>query len=108
MDDYENKYKDYKFKINWTSSEPFDPMKDAVEVRLTTRDGEEYYANFVTTRFIDYLFKKNKETGECANGSYFCMPNMILVEEISKKNIKAAIDDLIEKLAIEMYFEKLD
>jgi len=47
MEEYEDRYRSYNFKFNWTSSEPFDPRNEIVEVRLTTRDGEEYSANFV-------------------------------------------------------------
>lgn len=54
------------------------------------------------------MFEKNKRTGECARGAYFCMPNRILVEEISETNVKKTIDDLINRLAIEIHFEKVD
>jgi len=108
MSGYQDKYKDYNFRLNWTSSEPFDPRKDTVEVRLTTRDGQEYFANFTAKGFIDYVFKKNKRTGECAKGTYFCMPNMILVEEISEQNVRTTIDDLIKNLEIEIHFSKID
>ncbi len=108
MDEYQDKYKGYSFRFNWTSSEPFDPRRETVEVRLTTKDGEEYLANFTAKGFIDYIFKKNKKTGECVRGTYFCMPNMILVEEISEGNVRATIDDLIDNLEVEDYFTKID
>ncbi len=108
MSKYQDRYKGYRFRFNWTSSEPFDPRKETVEVRLTTKDGEESLANFTATGFIDYMFEKNKETGECVNGTYFCMPNMILVEEISERNVRATIDDLINNLEVEDYFIKVD
>ncbi|MDP7006369.1 MAG: hypothetical protein QF718_09190 [Phycisphaerales bacterium] len=101
-------YENYRFRFNWTSSEPFDPRNETVEVRLTTKDGQEYFTNFTAKNFIDYMFEKNKRTGECAKGAYFCMPNMILVEEISEKEVKATIDDLIENLDIGEYFKKVD
>lgn len=108
MDEYQDKYRNYNFRFNWTSTEPFDPRKETVEVRLNTRDGQEYSANFTARDFIDYIFEKNKRTGECAKGTYFCMPNMILVEEISEQNIRATIDDLINNLEIETHFKKVD
>ena len=106
MDEY--KYQNYNFRFNWTSSKPFDPRKETVEVRLTTRDGQEYSAYFTAKGFIDYIFEKNKKTGECAKGAYFSIPNMILVEEISERNVMATIDDLINNLEIETYFKKVD
>jgi hypothetical protein len=108
MGNYQDKYGGYNFRFNWTSSEPFNPRDETVEVRLTTRDGQEYSANFTAKGFIDSMFEKNKRTGECAKGTYFCMPNMILVEEISEKNVRKTIDDLIDMLAIEIHFEKVD
>lgn len=108
MDEYHDRYRDYSFRFDWTSSEPFNPVNETVEVILTTRNGQEYSANFTAKGFIDYMFEKNKRTGECAKGTYFCMPNMILVEEISERNVRATIDDLIENLGIEIYFSKVD
>ena len=54
------------------------------------------------------MFEKNKKTGECANGTYFCIPQMVLVEEISEQNVRATIDDLINNLEIESYFKKIN
>lgn len=108
MNDYQDKYKNYSFRFNWTSSEPFNPKREIVEVRLTRGDGQEYLAYFTTKDYIDYVFKKNKRTGECAEGTYFCVPNMILVEEISAQNVKNTIDDLINNLEVEIHFRKVD
>ena len=108
MDSYQDKFNDYQFRINWTSSEPFDSRKETVEVRLTTKDQVEYLANFTTISFIDYVFDKNKRTGECAEGTYFCMSNMILVEEINPESIKKTIDDLINNQEFELHFMNID
>ncbi len=107
-DNIQEKYKNYSFRIGWTGSEPFDPENETVEVRLITINNQEYYANFTAKNFIDYMFEKNKRTGECAAGAYFCMPDMIIVEKINNPAIKATIDDLIKNLEIEKYFKKLD
>ncbi len=104
----EERFKDYTFRVNWTSSEPYNPRCDVVEVRLTTKDGQEYMTDFVALDFFRMIFEKNKTTKECANGTYFSRPNMIIVEEISEQNIKATIDDLINLLSIDQYLTKLD
>lgn len=108
MINYNGKYDDYGVRINWTSSEPFDPKNETVEVRLTTKDGQEYHANFTARKFIDTMFEKNKRTGECAEGTYFCMPGMIILEEINDQNIRTTIDDLVINIEIEDYFKKVD
>lgn len=102
------KYEGYNFRINWTSSIPFNSKKETVEVRITTQDGQEYSANFTAKGFIDYIFEKNKRTGECKNSTYFYMPRMIIVEDINETTIKATIDDLINNLEIEGCIKKID
>ena len=102
------KFKDYKFIIDSSDFDSFNPKHECVDVKLITKDGEEYYSNFITKSYIEWLFEKNKKTGECADGTYFCMPEMVIVEEINKKNIRNTIDELIENLSIEKYFKKYD
>ena len=104
----EERFKDYGLRVNWTSSEPYNPLCDVVEVRLTTTDGQEYMADFVAKDFITEVFKKNRRTGECANGTYFSMPKIIIVEEINESNIRRAINDLIHLSSIDQYLTKLD
>jgi hypothetical protein len=101
-------FRDYKYRINWDNSLEDVPLEDVAEVRLTTKDNQEYYADFVSKDFIDSIFKKNKRTGEYANGTYFCIPNMILVEKITEGNVKKTIDSLIENLKIKNYFKKIN
>lgn len=102
------KFGGYDFEIDIPDREKFDPSNEAVEVTLITKEGERYSVNFVTRGFVGYIFEKNKRTRECANGTYFCMPNMILVEQITGEKIKKTIDDLIKNLEIENYFKKVD
>ncbi len=102
------KFEGYDFEIDIPDRENFNPLNQAVEVVLTTRTGERYSANFVTRAFVDYMFEKNKRTGECANGTYFCMPDRIDIEEIKDENVRKTIDDLIKNLEIENYFRKID
>jgi hypothetical protein len=108
MNNLEKKFKGYDFEINIPDKENFDPLNEAVDVTLITKNGERYSANFITTKYITYIFEKNKRTKECAGGTYFCMPDMIIVEKIDKKNVKITIDDLIKNLEIENYFKKID
>lgn len=108
VEDITERFRDYQFRVNWYSSQPYNVESEAIDVRITTKDGEEYQANFTTRKFLDYLFEKNKRTGECASGTYFCMPGMIVVERLTDENIKRTIDDLVERLAIKNYFTKLE
>jgi hypothetical protein len=101
----EGKFKDYKFRIQWDNSEPYDPDCEMIDVVLTIQDGQEYWANFTTLRFLQYMFEKNKRTGELLSGTYFCMPdNMVIIKRLTEGNIRATIDNLIKEGKIERYF----
>lgn len=108
LEDTRAKFENYRFRIDRTSSEPYDTENEAVDVRIKARNGEEYSANFTTPRFLNYMFEKNKRTGECLSGTYFCMPGMIIVEKLTEDNLKRTIDDLINNFEIEEYFKKVD
>ena len=107
MNDLEKRFEDYEFEIDIPDKKHFNPLNEAVDVTLITKQGEKYSANFITREFLDYIFDKNKKTKECANGTYFCMPNLIIVNEIGKESIKTTIDDLIKNQEIENYFSFL-
>jgi len=102
------KFEGYTFEIEIPDRENFDPLNEAVEVMLTTKTGERYSANFITRRYEDYLFEKNKRTGECARGTYLWIPHRISVDKISDEAIRKSIDDLIKNLEIEKAFGKID
>ncbi len=103
-DAYKQRYEGYSFKIITRS---FNPENDLVDVALIMPDDHKYYANFVTPSYFTYLFNKNKKTGECAGGTYFCMPdNMVVVEMITEETISKTIEDLIKNEEIEHYFHQ--
>jgi hypothetical protein len=102
------KFTGYTFRIDVPDVENFDPTSEIVDVILITKAGEKYTAKAITRKYEDYLFEKNKRTGECAGGIYLFIPNRISVDEISERSIRKAIDDLIEQLEIEKAFEKID
>ncbi len=89
---------DYSFKIEWPRpKEQCKPEHEAVEVILQYQ-GAKYSINIVTLRFLPAHFKKNKVTGECANGTYFGMAqNWLALEEINEDTVKRTLDDLIEQ-----------
>ncbi len=98
---------EYQFKINVPNPARYDPANAAVEVEVTLKNGQRYRADFITRSFIDYVFEKNNRTGECAQGTYFCMTNPIIVTKIDQDNVKNTIDSLICDSEFEMYFQEL-
>ncbi len=103
-----DKFRNYDMRIVRPGSEPIDVHNEAVDVRVRDVSGLEYSANFVTSAFLDVMFEKNKRTGECADGSYFAMPGMIVVRQVDEGTIKRTIDDMIKNEEIELYFYKVD
>ena len=101
---YKKQFTGYRFKIKWYASKPFDPENEAVDVVLQIRNGQEYWSNFTTPKFLKYMFKKNSRTGECAGGTYFCLPGMVVVRRIDKESISKTINDLIEDQVVSKYF----
>ncbi len=108
MNDLEKKFEGYQIKIEIPDKENFDPEDEIVEVTLTTKTGERYLANFITRKHEDYLFEKNKRTGESAGGTYLWIPGRISVEEISPETVRKTIDDLVRDFVIERAFERID
>ncbi len=105
---WQNSLGKYRFYLDWKSSEPFDPEKDAVDVRLVAEGGSEYWTTFTTKNFLDYMFEKNRRTGECAGSSYFSMEGMVIVERLDDDVVGLTIADLIENHKIESYFRPLE
>ena len=95
------------FEIEYPNEE-YDPTNLAVDVSIIAQDGNAYIANFVTRKFIDYMFEKNIRTGECGNGIYFCMPGMVIVDEVTQLTVKKTIEDLIKNREMEEYFRNYD
>ena len=101
---YKDQWKDYELKLDLPTH--FDQQNDWVDVELTRQDGKKYWAQFFTHDFIVKSFEKDKESGECANGTYFWAPNMIIVKEITEENMRRTIDDLIATFGIDECFSE--
>lgn len=109
MSDLEKKFEGYTFEIEIPDKENFDPLNEAADVILTTRDKERYSANFVTLIYIPWVFEKNKKTGECDDGSWWGRKdNLLVVRRLDDENVRTAIDRVIKNLEIENYFKKID
>jgi len=108
MRNLEKKFTGYEFEIDIPDKENFDPEIAALEVIIITRDGKKYSANIVTKDYIPWVFEKNRETGECANGTCWGRKdNMILVRKMTPEDIKTSIDYFIKNLEIESYLTEI-
>ena len=96
--------KDYEFEIFWPGSENYNPEEESVDLVIRS-GGREYTGTVLTPGFIDAMFEKNRRTGECAGGSYFCIPRMVVVKRIDNETIKRTLDEMIDNGEIDIYFK---
>jgi len=105
---FRKRFEGYTFKRDIEGFPDFNPDAAMIEVDLTTKDEQWYVANFTTLQYLDECFEKNKKTGELLAGTYFGMPdNMVIVQRLDEKTIGRTIDDLIKNHEIKSYFKKV-
>ncbi len=68
---------------------------DNIDVVVRFDDGLGYAATFITPINIDLIMKRYETTGECLGGTYFWCSSMIIVHNLDRETIEAAIKDLI-------------
>jgi hypothetical protein len=89
-------------------AEPHNENDDNSDVIFELNDGTKWVATFFTIQNIMSLCKKNKKTGECLNGIYFCSTDMIIVEQLNRELILKTLQDLIENDEIELYCSSVE
>ena len=94
----------FEFLESQDSTDRFDSNSDVV---FELNDGSRWGATFFTYQNIETLRKKNQQSGECLNGSYFCAEAMILVSEMSEEVIGAVLQEMLSSGEIEMYCHRL-
>ncbi|HYE76162.1 MAG TPA: hypothetical protein VEF04_22645 [Blastocatellia bacterium] len=74
----------------WTSSE-WNINDCNTDVAVTFTDGRRWTATFFTYSNISTLIEKNRQSGECLSGKYFCASDMVLVDEVSRERIELEV-----------------
>jgi len=104
---YSAQWEGYGLELNIPT--PFNPEHDTLDVRIIRQDGKEYEAQFVTRSYLDHLFEKNRRTDECASGTYFWMPGMIIMDKkITENTVRRTIDSLIEDYSMDHFSQEED
>ena len=80
------------------------PADDNSDVIVTFKNGAQWVATFFSYQNILSLREKNRGTGECLGGKYFCATDMILVDEVSRERIEEVVDDLLKQEEFDTYF----
>lgn len=77
------------------------------DVIVEFEDNERWVASFFTYNNISQLTEKNKDTGECLCGMYFWSSDMVLINEISRRNIEEVVIHLLSEDSFQNIFRKL-
>jgi hypothetical protein len=81
-----------------------DPVNDILDVIVKFAGGQRWVGSFITFDRALSDMKDGKETGEYANGTYFWISDMILIERVVPELIHAAIRDLLDRECFEQAF----
>ena len=86
-----------RFSFEVLGEQTGNEVDDNVDVQIRLEDGRLYTATFFTLQNLQTLFERNKQSGECAAGTYFWAADMICVHvitpEVIQKTIRALLDD---------------
>jgi hypothetical protein len=89
------------FTFRVLGSQTWDIHDDNVDVEIEVNGTVRYSATFFTLRNLASLFAKNRQTGECAAGTYLWAADMILVQDLRIETIRQTIEDLLRSGELE-------
>jgi hypothetical protein len=87
----------------------FDPahVTGNVDVEVELPSGARYAATFFHPDNIAELMDRYQSSGECAGGLYVWASHMIIIRELSRRAIEAAVADLVASDQLSSAFEAL-
>ena len=83
-----------------------DTINANVDVHVNFPNGESFSAVFFTLQNIETLMKDYRETGECANGSYFWTSDMLIVQKLTEQTICEIVENLLAEGEFASVFSK--
>ena len=89
-------------------AEPYDENDSNMDVIFALSDGTKWIVTFFTYQNILSLSRKNKTTGECLKGLYFCATDMVLIETLTKDNVVNVLNEMIRENEISTYCTPLE
>lgn len=79
----------------------------STDVIVEFQSGEKYIASFFTFDHVGAIREENLQSGNLMSGKYFWKKNMILVDELSKPNLRLIITHLLDIGDFRSIFEKI-
>lgn len=85
---------DYKVEIRLPlESEDWETEKKRLQVNITSKQGKEYYADFVTLDYIKEVM--DEKFSELGNGNYFLGRGYIILKDLNESTVTETLEDLI-------------
>lgn len=78
------------------------------DVIVTFDNGERWAATFFSYKNILSRADKNRDSGECLGGKYFCATDMILVDEVSRSRMEEVICAMLEQEEFKTFFTRCE
>lgn len=97
----------------WIEAELWEPGTwasddDFCNILVTFANGVRWAAGFITYKNLESLRKEQAQTGENLGGRYFCMPETVLVDELTRSTIEAVVADMLREGSFTRVFEMAD
>ena len=107
MDSLRQKYSLWIEAEQWPDGmwAPADANSDVI---VTFENGERWVATFFSYQNILSLAEKNRETGECLSGKYFCATDMILADEVSRARIEEVVAEMLDRKEFATFFARCE
>ncbi len=99
---------EYEVELFNKHFEVFDSMEDNCEVYVTLKSGSKYVATVFTVKGIEKVMQTYRETGECAEGSYFWCSDLLILSIINESCIKKAVASLMHDGEFDSVFTVCD
>ncbi len=74
------------------------------EITVTFSSGAYWKANFVTYRHLEIARIEHRESGDMLGSRYYCMPDMVIVDDLGRETVEAVIHDMLESLVFASVF----
>ena len=82
--------------------------EETIDVYVRTDSGSGYSGVLATVRNLESLFRKFSKSGECANGTYVYIMNLVILEVITRETVSKVIADLVATGDIVHIFQAAD
>ncbi len=92
----------------FSTSDDLDADDANVDIEVVVDPGVRYVATLFTPDNIKTMMNKFKHTGECNSGTFFSVPDMVIVEKLTLDSIQELVRYLIENDELDTAFMQIE